>query len=192
MRRICTSRAALGAVTAALALTFGVFAGGAAQASTTVAASGSHLTAAHATLLSVRTTAAGSSQPGACYFDQECVYDSGWMTYGDGGCEADITVGFEPWENIMNVSVEVQSPYLFAGCTAVAAVHFSTFYAAEGQYDPGWSNGDFWGYACSETDFTCHAPHADPGTWWYTNVATGIPNVNDALDVSSVWVVVTT
>jgi hypothetical protein len=169
MRRIRTGRV-LGTFVAGLALAFGVLGAGAAQASV---------------------VAAGQSQPGACYFDQQCIYDSGWMTYGDGGCQADITVGYLPMYNTMTVTVGVHSPYLFAGCTAVATVHFSTFYAAEGQYT-GWSNGGFWGYACSETDFTCHAPHADPGTWVYGRTSTGIPTVDDALEVDSIWVSVTT
>jgi hypothetical protein len=175
MRRKRTGRAALGVLTTGLALVLGVLGSGAAQASTT-AADGAHVTAATAD------AAAAATCDGSGY----CSYDTGWVSYGDGGCEVDTTVGLRQGENVMLVIVTVKSPYLFAGCTAVSTVHFGLTNGAT------YSSGGFWGYACSETDLSCTGMHADPGEWIYLNVSTGIPTAALSWDVDSIRVTDTT
>ena|ERR1700733_12797216 len=129
----------------------------------------------------------GTGPSTLCIQGQEfCDYNSGWMTYGDGGCEVDTTADFNSFADTMTVAVEVKSPYLFAGCTAVSTVHFQYY-----DYPLTFSSAGFWGYACSETDFTCTAPHADPGTWDYGPTATGIP-ADLANGISGIWVTDTT
>jgi hypothetical protein len=168
---------------AALAAASGILAvgGGPANASTIAAAS-------HSTHIQHGMTAdAGTGPVQLCVQGQtNCDYDSGWMTYGDGGCEVDTVVDFNTTDNTMTVVVDVRSPYLFAGCTAVSTVNFQYFY-----WDLTYSSAGFWGYACSETDFTCKAPHADPGTWGYGPTATGVP-ASLASSISGIWVTDTT
>ena len=164
MRSIRTSRAALGAVALALTLVFGVCAGGAAQANTNPPGS----------------TCAEPNYPGICS------YNSGWFTYGDGSCEADVSVEIFTAENyINNITVEESSPYLFAGCTAWVTAHFQTDAATGNQV---YSSGAYYGYACSETDPTCKYPHSDPGIWTYGPVSDGIPSSTLAADVDWIWV----
>jgi hypothetical protein len=146
-----------------------------AQASTTTAGS-AQVTAANAD------TAAAATCDGSGY----CSYDSGWVTYGDGGCEVDTTVGLRQGENIMLVIVTVKSPYLFVSCTAVSTVHFGLNNGAT------YSSAGFWGFACSETDLSCTGIHADPGEWIYLNVSTGIPAAALSWDVDSIRVTDTT
>jgi hypothetical protein len=180
MKWTSMSRAALGAATVALALGFGLFSADGAQASTA--------SADRAQVTGVTAQAAAASGQGptqTCYSANYCTYSSGWFTYGDGGCEVSIGLLFERSVNLMRVTISVDSPYLFAGCTAYGFVHFG---ANDGTT---YSNGWFWGYACSETDFTCTGIHADPGTWFYTNVTTGIPNATEVGRVTSIWVTAT-
>jgi hypothetical protein len=129
---------------------------------------------------------AGTGPSGLCVAGtSDCSYDSGWISYGDGGCQVDTTVGFRMDLNQLLVIVEVQSPYLFAGCTAVSTVHFQTFSGLD------YSSAGFWGYACSETDFTCKSPHADPGTWGYYPEPSGVPAAQSE-NITGMWVTDTT
>jgi len=93
---------------------------------------------------------ANAPSPSNCSsHDATCTYSTGWQTYNDGGCEADVTATWNVLINVLNVAVGVQSPYLFAGCTAYGTVYFGlnggTTYTAESYY----------GYACSVLDPSC-------------------------------------
>jgi hypothetical protein len=154
-----------------LAATVGVGAlvalgGGAAAQASTVPASGGH---GHAVLVSVTSAprvAAGAKMitatlpyPSNCaYNDATCTYDTGWQTYNTGGCQARVTA--EWWgvpKNILNVTVQVQSPYLFAGCRAYGNVYFGM------SSGPPVNGGSYYSYACAVLDPTC----SDNQTWTY-------------------------
>ena len=91
-----TIRIGLGALAATLALAASVLADAPADAS----------------------TAAAQGPTTSCNGSSVCSYDSGWMTYGDGGCEVDTTVGYLTGYDQITVGVQVKSPRIFASCTA--------------------------------------------------------------------------
>jgi hypothetical protein len=186
------SRAAPGVIIAVLALGFGLFGTGAAQASTTAA--GRAETAAAVTIRSADTAVpeyqSVTAAPGYCNEGFNCTLTTGLMYYGEGSCEANITVHFYPATNRMTISVGMYSPYLFAGCTAWATVTF-TDDAPYGDRAPTYTSGSYYGYSCALLDFTCSGPSADGGTWTYTNVATGIPAGLDPTNVDEIQVTVT-
>lgn len=172
MRRKRTGRAALAALATGVVLTFGVLGAGAAQASTTAStAAGS--------------AAAAAVQGPTTYCNLSlgyCLYNSGWMTYGDGSCEVLTTAEWAPANpvyapppnpNTLTVSVEVKSPYLFESCTAYSTVYLGL---ADG---PPVSFGPFWGFACAELDPTC----SDPNATGYT-VTSGVPGFGAVVSMS--------
>jgi hypothetical protein len=161
MRRIRAGRAALGAVTVALALFFGVFAAGGAQASTTAAGSA---------------VAASVSGPiGGCDAGAVCTYNSPWMYYGEGSCEVSTTVTFYPATNRMTVNVVLDNPYWFAGCTVWSTVYFNAGTGTDPGASTTYSGGSFYAYACGLQDWSCYGTPSGSGEWTYTDVATGIP-----------------
>jgi hypothetical protein len=174
MKRMRTGRVALGAVTAALALAIGVFAGGTAQASTT-AAGGTPAVAA-----------ASVQGPSVTCNDQEytCQYNSGWLTYGRGACQVETIVSYptiavsptEQFSDVHHVSVQVgvYSPYWFASCTA-----YSTVWLGE-RSGPPLSAGPFWGFACAVLDPTCPAVQ-----WNNYSVAVTVPAGNPVMSISA-------
>jgi hypothetical protein len=110
----------------------------------------------------------------------ECSSDTGMVTYGDGGCEAETWVAYRMDYNEIWVSVEVISPYWFVSCTAVSTVHFQTFSGQD------FTSAGFWGFACAKLDTSCTAPHADPGTWGYGPDASGVP-ADLAESITGMW-----
>jgi hypothetical protein len=166
MKRVRMS--AVGALAVPLALAAGMMTSGPAGASTT------HARAADVTGVpaEVNTTSA-SCDPS----EGPCEYNSGWVTYGDGGCELSTTVYFDPVTNSMDVWVWIQSPYLFASCTGYSTVYFGM---ASGPPD---HSASFRAFACSTSDPTC--PSFDYS--YYGDQLTGIPTGSD-YGVDSIWV----
>jgi hypothetical protein len=154
-----------------LAATMGVGAlvalgGGAVAQASTVQASGGHGQPVLLHVTSEPRTAAGAKAvradlpyPANCaYNDATCTYDTGWTTYNNGGCEARVIATW--WgtpKNILNVTVDVESPYLFAGCRAYGNVYFGL------NSGPPVSGGSFYSYACAVWDPTC----SDNQSWSY-------------------------
>jgi hypothetical protein len=154
-----------------LAATMGVAAlvalgGGAVAQASTVQASGGHgqpvllhVTSQARTAAKAKAIKATSPYPSNCaYNDATCTYDTGWTTYNNGGCEARVIATW--WgmpKNILNVTVDVQSPYLFAGCRAYGNVYFGM------NSGPPISGGSFYSYACAVLDPTC----SDNQSWSY-------------------------
>lgn len=149
MVRKRTGRAALGAVAATLAIAGSMLAASGAQASTSATAEA----AANGPTQSCSGTAS------------YCYYDSGWMTYGDGACKVDTQLYWWPPQNFMDVWVNVQSPNLFASCTAYSTVHFGLTSGSSA------SSGSFWGFACAVLDPTC----SDSQQTGYGDVSSGVP-----------------
>jgi hypothetical protein len=154
-----------------LAATMGVGAlvalgGGAVAQASTVQASGGHgqpvllhVTSEPRTAARAKAIMATLPYPSNCaYNDATCTYDTGWTTYNNGGCEARVIATW--WgtpKNILNVTVDVQSPYLFAGCRAYGNVYFGM------NSGPPVSGGSFYSYACAVLDPTC----SDNQSWSY-------------------------
>jgi hypothetical protein len=137
-----------------------IAAGGAAQASTEPAvAHATHSNAktilVHVHYVTERPTAVPATPPfpsNCAYNDATCTYDSGWATYNNGGClEQTIATWWGVPKNILNVTVNIQSPYLFSGCRAYATVYFGM------NSGPPLAVGPFYSYACAEWDPTCSA-----------------------------------
>jgi hypothetical protein len=147
-----TIRIGLGALAATLALAASVLADAPADAS----------------------TAAAQGPTTSCNGSSVCSYDSGWMTYGDGGCEVDTTVGYLTGYDQITVGVQVKSPYWFASCTAYSTVHLGLLGA------PAVSVGPFWGFACAVLDPTC----SDPQTTWYARVSAGLSDSDWVVSLS--------
>lgn len=104
--------------------------------------------------------------PSNCaYNDATCTYDSGWATYNNGGClEQTIATWWGVPKNILNVTVNVQSPYLFAGCRAYATVYFGM------NSGPPLKVGPFYSYACAEWDPSCSSNQS-----WTYQVQQAVP-----------------
>jgi hypothetical protein len=174
------SRAGAGLAAAALAVTGGLLAAGTPGAASSSLATGhaAHALAERVHVVHVRTAPhrPGPATAGTgrimlanstenCPVGQNyCSYDSGWVTYS-GGCQADTTVDFWRDSNTVNVEVDVYSPYLFAGCRVYSQLYLGSTlgYAFAGN--------SFYGYGCSQTDFTCSDPKAE----YYNNQPTGVP-----------------
>jgi len=107
--------------------------------------------------------------------DATCTYNSGWQTYNNGGCEEDTTATWDVLVNMLVVSVSVQSPYLFAGCTAYGTVYFGT------NSGPTYSVGDYYAYACAVLDPTC----SDNQTWSYQTL-NAVPT-SEQSNINSIW-----
>jgi hypothetical protein len=107
--------------------------------------------------------------------DATCTYSSGWQTYNDGGCETDVTATWWVLVDTLNVTVSVESPYLFASCTSWSSVYFGM------NSGPPLSVGDYYGFACSTTDLSCSSSQ----TWTYQTL-NAVPKADYPL-VNSMW-----
>jgi hypothetical protein len=143
----------------ALAATVGVAGTLLALGSTAAQASTAHASPGQARTHLVRVTPAAPRQgaspatapyPSNCSsHDATCTYNSGWQTYNDGGCQEQTIATWEVLVNTLDVTVNVESPYLFASCTAYATVYFGA------NSGPPYSVGPYYGFACAELDPSC-------------------------------------
>lgn len=108
-----------------------------------------HVTSAPRTATKVIT--ATPPYPSNCaYNDATCTYDTGMVTYNNGGCQARVVATW--WgtpKNVLNVTVYVESPYWFAGCRAYGTVYFGM------NSGPPLAVGPFYSYACGILDPSC-------------------------------------
>lgn len=144
--------------------------GGAAQASTVPAAGGHgqpvlmHVTSAPRTASKV--IMATPPYPSNCAYNSiACTYDTGWVDYSSGNCSARVIATW--WgapKNILNVTVDVYSGYLFAGCRAYGTVYFGM------NSGPPLAVGSFYGHACGEFDPSCSYNQS-----WFYQVNQAVP-----------------
>jgi hypothetical protein len=167
------------AATAGIAATLLILGGGAAAQASTAPASPAHATSLQASApatLRLGLRPATEPYPSNCSGkDATCTYSSGWQSYNDGACETDVTATWWVLEDVLNVTVSVQSPYLFAGCGSWSTVYFGM------NSGPPLAVGDYYGYACSETDPTCSSTQ----TWTYQTL-NAVPTADYPL-VNSIW-----
>ena len=170
MRRIRTGRVALGAVAAALALVLGVFVGGAAQASTTAAGTVTVHTVA------VHSMAAASVQGPSttCFPYYNCQYNSGWVTYGQGGCQVETQVSYMEAPEEVTVTLFVYDPYWFASCAAYSTVWLGL------TSGPPISVGPFRGFSCGIFDIFC----SDAPWYTYSDLHPGLTVYNPLFSIS--------
>jgi hypothetical protein len=115
------------------------------------------------------------ARTGCALTDSQCSYDSGWQSYNNGGCTERTTFTWWRSDDIMDISVEVYSPYLFAGCRAYVTAYLET---TAGQVV---SSGPYYAYACAMWDPTC----SNDRTWSY-QVFNVVPSQYTAT-IDSLW-----
>jgi hypothetical protein len=176
-----TGRAGFRALAATVAIAGTLLALGTAAAQASTVQTGAGQSKTELTRITLAAPRLGASPATAPYpsncssGDATCTYNSGWQTYNDGGCEEQTIATWWVLVNTLNVTVNVQSPYLFASCTAYATVSFGI------TSGPPYSSAHYYGFACAEWDPSCSSSQS-----WTYQTLNAFPKPESA-DVDSMW-----